>query len=337
MQYPTDPLQDRREGVPYFDGNTADDHRSGAAGRRWLILGAKILLSAGLIGLLLYNVDWWRLSASLAAADTGLLLVAFCLLALTIPLAAERWRSSAQAVKVSFSHGFFLHATYVAVFAGQFLPAGIGVDAARLGFLWHRKVLLRLAFQSILIDRLVGLAAIFLLMFGGIPFVVRALPEPAVVPVIGLAATLLVVCAGLLLIDKLPFACRFRTGHIGRLMHLIQDVRKALRTRSVLGALVCGIMLHALSIAAVLVVARALGHALEYWDLLTVVSFAIFAALLPISMNGWGVREGAMVLGLSFLSVNKETSVLISFLFGAGAALAALPGGLAWLRLKAAQ
>ncbi|HEX6827920.1 MAG TPA: lysylphosphatidylglycerol synthase transmembrane domain-containing protein [Burkholderiales bacterium] len=294
----------------------------------------KAVLSLGLIALLAATVDWARIATSLGEADARFLVAALAALALTTPLTAERWRAAGRASRVRLPVSFFLRATYAAVFAGQFLPAGIGVDAARLGFLWHQKVPLRPAVQSLAVDRLAGVSAILFLMFAGMPFAVRLLPAAAVLPVVGTALLLVVACAGLLQVDRLPFPQRLRAGRMGHLLTLVADTRAAVATRPAAVAFACGVGLHALCILAVLLLARAFGHALDFRDLLTVVSFAIFAALLPISFNGWGVREGAMVLGLSLLAVGRDTALLISFLYGVGAALVALPGSLSWHKLR---
>jgi uncharacterized membrane protein YbhN (UPF0104 family) len=321
-------------------GATPHSHDAAARlrGARWrrLLLGGplKAVLSLALVALLVATVDWGRIAASLAAADASYLLAALVALGLTTPLAAERWRAAGHASRIRLPVGFFLRATYAAVFAGQFLPAGVGVDAARLGFLWHQKVPLRPAVQSLALDRLAGVGAILFLMLAGMPFALPLLPAPAVAPVLGAALLLVAACGGLLLMDRLPFPQRLRTGRVGHLLTLVADTRAAVATRNAAVAFACGVGIHALCILAVLLLARAFGHALDFHELLTVVSFAIFAALLPISFNGWGVREGAMVLGLSLLAVGRDTALLISFLYGVAAALVVLPGSLSWHRLK---
>src|SRR5574342_373775 len=235
--------------------------------RRLLGWAGKALLSLGLVALLLYSVEWAQVSDSLAKAEPAFLLYALAVLAFTVPLAGARWHSSARAAGIELTHGFFLRATYAAVFAGQFLPAAVGVDAARIGFLWHQRLALRLALQSVFIDRMAGLGAIFLLMFGGLPFVFRLLPPASVLPV--MAAALLVfagVVAGLLL-DRLPFVRRFRSGRIGQLLSLIRDVRHALQSTPAALALGCAVGLYMVSITAVLLIARAFGLTLDVREL----------------------------------------------------------------------
>ncbi|HEX9180956.1 MAG TPA: lysylphosphatidylglycerol synthase transmembrane domain-containing protein, partial [Burkholderiales bacterium] len=156
---------------------------------RWrrMLLGwpLKAALSLGLIAVLFAAVDWQRIRASLATSDAASIWAALAALFLTMPLVAERWHAAGRASRIHLPVGFFLRATYAAVFAGQFLPAGVGVDAARLGFLWHQKVPLRQAVQSLALDRLAGVGGILFLMFAGMPFAVSLLPEAVVLPVVG--------------------------------------------------------------------------------------------------------------------------------------------------------
>ena len=256
------------------------------------------------------------------------------MLAVTPALTAERWRKAGLASSILLSRRFCLRATYTAVFAGQFLPASVGVDAVRLALLWQQKFPLRTGLQSIAIDRLAGVTAILVLMFVGIPFARNRLPSDAAFPIIGMTVALAVGCGSLLFIDRLPFPERLRLRLPGRLLTLVADTRAAISTPQAAAALVYAIGLHLLCIFAVLLLAHSFGYALQFLDLLTVVSFAIFASVLPLSFNGWGVREGAMMLGMSLLAVHRDAALMISFLYGAGLALASLPGSVSWYHLK---
>ena len=52
-------------------------------------------------------------------------------------------------------------------------------------------------------------------------------------------------------------------------------------------------------------------------------AIAIISAL-PISVGGWGVREGAMVAGLSIFSIPADTAIVLSISYGLGGLLVAL-------------
>jgi uncharacterized membrane protein YbhN (UPF0104 family) len=294
----------------------------------------KAAFSLGLILLFASTLNWGRVVESLLATNKFYLIAAFAVLALTPPLTAERWRNAGLASSILLSRRFFLWATYAAVFAGQFLPASVGVDTMRLALLWQQRLPLRTGLLSIAVDRLAGVTAILVLMFAGIPFAANRLQPDAAFPMIGMAVMLAGVCGSLLFIDRLPFPEQLRFRWPGRLLSLVADTRAAISSPRAAAALVYAIILHLLSIFAVLLLAHSLGYPLQFLDLLTVVSFAIFAALLPLSFNGWGVREGAMMLGLSLLAVHRDAALIISFLYGMGLALASLPGSVSWYQLK---
>ncbi len=59
---------------------------------------------------------------------------------------------------------------------------------------------------------------------------------------------------------------------------------------------------------------------------MTVTAAAIFAGMLPIPFNGWGVCEGATMLRLSPLDVPREIARTTALLFGVAGVLCSLPG-----------
>jgi len=53
--------------------------------------------------------------------------------------------------------------------------------------------------------------------------------------------------------------------------------------------------------------------------------------VVPISIAGWGVREGIMVVGFGYLGVASEASLALSILYGLSILVVALPGGIIWM------
>jgi uncharacterized membrane protein YbhN (UPF0104 family) len=56
--------------------------------------------------------------------------------------------------------------------------------------------------------------------------------------------------------------------------------------------------------------------------------------MIPISLAGWGVREGAMVIVFSLAGLQTEASLSLSVLFGACMFVSGLPGGVLWLLMR---
>ena len=54
-------------------------------------------------------------------------------------------------------------------------------------------------------------------------------------------------------------------------------------------------------------------------------------SMIPVSIGGWGVREAAMVIGLSMVGVEAEQALALSIIFGISMVLSGIPGGFLWL------
>ena len=53
--------------------------------------------------------------------------------------------------------------------------------------------------------------------------------------------------------------------------------------------------------------------------------------LAPISIAGWGVREGAMVIMLGLVGISSESALALSLLYGIILTIVGLAGGILWL------
>lgn len=299
--------------------------------RRVGVLVAKIAVSAALVALLAWWADWRAVAAAVHGADRTLLFAAFVAMLPTVPLAAWRWRRCARASQIDLPVGFFVRATYAGTFAGQLLPAGVGTDAVRLGFFLHRRARLAHAMQSLLLDRLVGVVTIVAIVALGLPHIWAQLPHALRVFAIGLILATLGGLAVIWALRHVPLLRDFAgQGKRRKLVDLTFAVRGSLLSRHVAVAFLVSIAMFLLGNGVALLLAEALGVRVGYVDVLAVVSMAVFVSLMPISVNGWGVREGAMVLGLSVLGVPKATALAISILFGFAGAIATVPGAFAF-------
>jgi uncharacterized protein (TIRG00374 family) len=305
--------------------------------RRLLGWPLQVALSLGLVLWFVSGVDWAGVKATLRDADKLRVAAAFAALGPIPLIAAERWRNVCVALRLELPRRFFVAATYAAQFAGQFLPSSIGMDAVRFALLWRQRVPLGARVQSLAIDRICGVGGLLVLVFAGLPFVLALLPTGAVLPI--LTATFVVLAGGTiaLFIDRLPLPASLRREWLDRVLSVLAPMRAALATRQTLYALGLAVALHLFAILAVTLLASAFGYHLRFRDLVTVTAAAILVSLLPLSFNGWGVREGAMMLGLSLLAVPRDVALVISFLYGIGAALWSLPGSVLWHRLTHAD
>jgi uncharacterized protein (TIRG00374 family) len=66
----------------------------------------------------------------------------------------------------------------------------------------------------------------------------------------------------------------------------------------------------------VYVIVHSTGAGITFWQMMIVIPITSLVAAMPISVGGWGVREGAYVIGFGLLGVPMETAFLVSVQMG---------------------
>jgi len=306
------------------------------AATRWGLF-AKVVVSVALLIVLGRKLEWQPIKARLAEASLLPLLAGVLLIVVTIFWAALRWRLLVRQGEARMPIPLALRLTFTGMFVGQVLPATIGGDvvrgifACRSGLAWPAVV------AGVVLDRVTALLASVLLIVGGLPWLV-ARATGAATPLIwvalasiGLIGALLVgLCA-----DKLPLpAFLTRQRWIATALGLTRQIRQGLVSKSGALALGLSVLIHLTTVGVVMLTAHALRIDIPPESGLLVVPLAILAAAVPISLNGWGIREGVMVAGFTLFGISSADALLVSVLLGFGIIIAVLPGSLTWLSLK---
>ena len=78
-------------------------------------------------------------------------------------------------------------------------------------------------------------------------------------------------------------------------------------------------------------ISKAIGADIALLSVLCAFPLVMLISALPFSFAGWGLREGAMVVVFASLGVPKETSLVISIVFGVSLFLSSLVGVGLWL------
>jgi len=96
------------------------------------------------------------------------------------------------------------------------------------------------------------------------------------------------------------------------------------------------VVVHFLSILTIYGLSLSLDLDLSFQVFLIAVPPVFLLTIVPISLAGWGVREGAMI-GIFMLVGADETKVLVmSVLYGLLLIISALPGSYFWIKSKKA-
>lgn len=306
--------------------------RSGAS--RWPVL-VKLAVSLGVLWILLSGADWNDLAARLSAADPRLLAAGIAVKAMTLPLAALRWRAAGRAAGMVLSRLTAFKLQMASIFLGQVLPGAVGGDLLRGWFTWRLGQSPGAVVAAMVLDRMTALLGVALLGLVGLPRLAAVAPPALVWSVLGIAAVLGAGTAVLAFAGRLPLPALLRRGTVGAMLSTALGTAQAMvRRPAAWAALGYSTAVHVATIATAILYARALGLPLGWLDGLIVVPAAIVAAALPVSLGGWGVREGAMVAGFTLLGLDPGTALLVSLLIGGSMVLLSLPGAVCWLLLR---
>ncbi|MQX36669.1 lysylphosphatidylglycerol synthase transmembrane domain-containing protein [Roseospira navarrensis] len=299
--------------------------------RAILLTGLKAAVSLGLLGVILAGLDlgalWARLDGDVALAG----LAALALLQVQALGAAARWRLVLSAHDRRLPLRTAWRNTLLGLFGNQAMPSTIGGDALRLWNGWRLGLPLGLATRTLVVDRVFSFLGLILLCVAGLPVLWTQAEDPLVAR--GLLALVLggLGCLLILLgLRLLPNAIARRKA-AAPLVALSDSAWRVLSHRRVMPP-VLGLMLlpHLIDITVVWLYCLALGTAAPWWMIALVFPPAILTAAVPVSIAGWGLREGALVLGFGIVGLPAETALACSLLYGVSAVVTGLFGGAVW-------
>jgi uncharacterized protein (TIRG00374 family) len=293
---------------------------------------AKGLITLSLLLILARSIDIHKTLEFLRGTSVPAFLLAGCVMVLQVLLAVLRWGLVMTHQRVRLPFKSLLRYFWLGLFFNQVLPSSVGGDAARAYCLVREGYGIGSASVAVLLDRLFGMAGLVILVIVALPLSMNYISDGAV------RLALYAVVAGaagaigfILILDRLT--SRFRKWRIVRgLTALSRDARSLLFSADPgVRLILLSIGVHLFSILAIAVLALATEIVVHWTAFVVVVPIAILLMTVPISIAGWGVREGVMVVGLGYAGVAAEQAVALSILFGLLVLIIALPGGLVWI------
>lgn len=298
--------------------------------RRWFALGTKVALTAALLYLIARSVDLAEVGAQLSRVRTDWCLAGVALFGVTIGLGALRWRLAAEPLSAALPLRHHLRLNLVSHFFNQALPSTLGGDAARS---WMaRKVPggLRGAIYAVLADRLAGFIGILVLIAAGLPWSLAAIAD-----VRGQIALLLLLSAGVaaavfyLLAGLLPAALAARWTVAGTVRAASRSGWRSLcRLRPGAAIFALALMGHGFTILSTWALGRSLGIDPGLGNLAALLPAIVLFSMIPITVAGWGLREGAMVAALAPVGIPPAAALSLSILIGLMQIAWGLVGGL---------
>lgn len=295
----------------------------------------KLAITLGLFAWLLRKVEVGPVLDQLRRISPGAAIAAEALLVVQLGLLAWRWHVVNAIVDAPMRFVHVLRLSAIGHFFNQVLPSGFAGDAARAWLAAREGIRAGPAVRSIVCDRVVGLLALVAI----VSVTLFALPEVATRDLPGRASfravAVLGVCGLVVLLLIGPALARALQRHrLGRAPgRLVDDLHRVLFRaggRSAIVALLA-VAVQLVNVAAMYACARGLGVDLGVAAALVIVPAVMLVTMAPISFAGWGIREGAMVVGLGLVGIAAADALAVSVAFGLVQSLLGVPGGILWL------
>jgi len=112
---------------------------------------------------------------------------------------------------------------------------------------------------------------------------------------------------------------------------ILGDLRGIFLRPSGAGVVALSLAIHLISVATILTIARGLHIDLDIKAGVTLFPPVLLILAMPITVAGWGLREGAMAVALGQVHIPLPDALAISIAYGLLQILVSLPGWLLWL------
>jgi uncharacterized protein (TIRG00374 family) len=296
---------------------------------------AKLGFTAALLVFILYHVDWRALFNSMAMVRNELLILWLLLVIMNTGLSALKWRVLLKPFGVGLSLMSAIRLYFITLFFNSFLPGSIGGDGYRGYQVYKLDGRLSAAYVPIFMERVSGL--IVLVFMGGVAgtylYLVRQDFVSLVIALAGLGAAAAIMFFFSLVIFRekiLSLKIVKDKKHIHALAS--KFFRNVIiykgHPRGVLWAAVITVFFYLILFYARFLLVMATGSYVPFIAVIGVIMVSNVLAMLPVSINGYGILDLSFIGLLSYYGVDYEKAVLVMLLYRGMQVLVSSFGGI---------
>ncbi len=298
----------------------------------WVLLFGKLGLSLFLLWIVFSTLAFEQAINTLTKLHPLYALVALGIIFFQFILASLRQASIIRIFREELSFVESFKAILIGAFFSQTLISFIGGDAMRIWWLKTLGLKLKTVAGAVLLDRVIGFLGLFMLVAVTFPLTLGLVTHIearwSLITLVGGGAGAILCFFSL---GFLPPSIR-ELRYIGKLMDFMTVSRHMLSApRPSFKIFAYSIVVQILNVLAIYVLAFGFGLTITFWQCMVLVPPVIFVAMLPISVAGWGLREGAMIVAFGYVGVPMEQALVTSMTFGLTLLAGSLAGVPVWL------
>ena len=282
------------------------------------MLGLRVVASAAMLAVLVPRIDLASLFPSRQLSTLGWLAGGLTVYTAAVFLSTVRWGQVLHALEIPSHLPPLVSHTLAGMFVSNFLPSTVGGDVLRVARLSAVNGQRHTSVASVVVERLTGflvLPFITLVALIGNPTLLH-LGQASRLSITVAVCTLAALAAILLLVSSAKVGERFAgrswlgfvaAVHLG-LARLRRDPGAAV------GVLVSALAYQLTMVAGAWMAGHAMGIEVGWSAMMAFMPIVAVAQVLPLSVSGLGLREGALVLLLVPLGVSSGQAVAFGLL-----------------------
>jgi uncharacterized protein (TIRG00374 family) len=304
--------------------------------KQWLIFAARVAFTLLLFAFLFKSMSWSTLFMTLARVRHALVLVGLTVGAFAVVVSSYQWRSLLHFEHIRLDLARLINLYMVGIGFSHFLPTGMGGDAVKAFYVGRESGNNPGSASAVVMSRVTGFFGMLLM---ALPVLLLWLDDFAWH--VALLFLLLSLAVGAMIggaILSTIFLPRLFKGEWAKHAIFASAMRignalnmSARRPGSLLLATLFGILFWIVSCLNHYCYGLALGINIPFYFYLVAIPLISLAAFLPVSINGYGVREGAFVFVFSTVHVSMASSLLLALLMDAQMLLFGVIGGCIYL------
>lgn len=298
----------------------------------------KVGISISCLAFLYFQIEGEQILLMLQHTDIFEILWMLMLLCALNVLQSIRWWLIGTKLELRWPVWLAIELAFIGSFFSQILPSSVGGDAVRAWMLTRFGYPIQKAVNSIILDRASAILSIGLIICAGSSVLFGIIGKnigtiSLSLPYVFMISFLFILLFALVFVGlKSSYIRQYRVVEL--IANFIRDTKEVFLAPSlVLLTTVISLVIQLTVGYIVWCLALSYGAKFDFIEFSLLWPIVLLLTALPISIAGWGVREGALVVAFKILENPSGSALATSITFGILMALASMPGGIIWVIL----
>lgn len=312
------------------------------AKKKWVSFPLRLALTLALFAFLFRSLSWSSLLAAIEQAQRLVILLGLLVGVLGLQVSALQWQRLLQAERIHVDLIRLIKLYLIGTAFSHFLPTGMGGDVVKAFYIGRQSRNFAASASAIVMTRLTGYFAMQLIAFTALSIFHAYFSKSIILSAVLLSLLVGSIIGGIILLTILLPKIVKRPHTKQRLIASAIPVGQALiktiqRPRLLCNVTSIGVVFWILSVLNYYTYAYALNMHVPLYFYFVAIPIVSLIAFLPITINGFGLRESAFVYFFSTMRVPVASSLLLALIMDVQVLFFGLIGGCLYLTMNSEE